>query len=90
MIFSRFLIAKNRRPALRCLYNVVRKDVRSKTGRNIRTILLETKTNDWSVSLLRNLLEVRSNNWGVVYDDDTGEVAEEDDVNFMIAVIDTG
>ena len=114
MIFSRFLkylksIAKNRRPALRCLYNVVRNDVRSTTGKNIRTILLETQTDprsldtyalkgwrvypqhdDWTVSLLRNLLEVRSNNWEVVYDDETGEVVEEDDVNFMFAAICTG
>ena len=42
------------------------------------------------MSLLRNLLEVRSNNWEVVYDDETGEVVEEDDVNFMIAAICTG
>ena len=47
MIFSRFLkyiksIAKNKREALRSLYNVVKDDVRSPTGSNIRTIMLET------------------------------------------------
>ena len=114
MIFSRFLkylksIARNKRPALRCLYNVVKNDVRLTTGSNIRTILLETMSDprslntfalkgwrvyppndDWTVGLLRNLLEVRSNNWEVVYDDETEEAAGEDDINFMIAAICTG
>ena len=47
-------------------------------------------SDDWTVGLLRNLLEVRSNNWEVVYDDETEEAAGEDDINFMIAAICTG
>ena len=39
---------------------------------------------------MRNLLEVRSNNWEVVYDDETEEVAEDEEyINFMIAACQT-
>jgi hypothetical protein len=48
MIFSRFLkylksVALNRRPALRCLYSIVKNDVKTMTGSNIRTILIESQ-----------------------------------------------
>ena len=47
MIFSRFLkyirsVAKNKRQSLSSLYNLIKDDVRSSTGANIRTILLDT------------------------------------------------
>ena len=114
MIFSRFLkylksIAKNRRPSIRCLYNVIKNDVKSMTGSNIRTILREAQVDprsmdthalknwrvyqqadEWTVPLLKNLLEVRADNWEVVYDDEKEEIATDDDINFMIAAICTG
>ena len=42
------------------------------------------------VPLLRNLLEVRGDNWEVIYDDEAEEVATDDDINFMIETICTG
>ena len=109
MIFSRFLkyiktIAMNRRPSIRCLYNVIKNDVKSMTGSNIRTILMETEVDPrlmniyslkaWKmyqqVPLLRNLLEVRGDNWEVIYDDEAEEVATDDDISFMIETICTG
>ena len=48
MIFSRFakyimMVKKNKRPFLRCLYEIVKDDVQTTTGSNIRTVLLSTK-----------------------------------------------
>ena len=114
MIFSRFLkylksVALNRRPALRCLYSIVKNDVKTMTGSNIRTILVESQVDPrslethalkdwrvypqcdvWTVPLLRNLLEIRANNWEVVYNDETEEVATDEDISFMISAICTG
>ena len=114
MIFSRFLkylksVAKNRRPSIRCLYSLIKNDVKSMTGSNIRTILREAQVDprlldthalknwrvyqqadEWTVPLLKNLLEVRADNWEVVYDDEKEEIATDDDINFMIAAICTG
>ena len=111
MIFSRFLkylksIALNKRPALRCLYSVIKNDMRSPTGSNIRSILRETQVDPrsmdthalkgwrvyplqdtWTIPLLRNLMEVRADNLEIVYDDESDEVAEEEDIDFMIAAI---
>jgi hypothetical protein len=111
MIFSRFIkylktIARNKRPAIQCLYRIIKDDVRSLTGSNIRTVMLESQTDprslkthalrdwrvypkedEWTAPLLRNLLEIRAGNWEVIYDDETGESAEDDDINFMIAAI---
>ena len=111
MIFSRFIkymksIARNKRPSIRCLYNIIKNDVKSTTGSNIRTVMLETQVDprsldiyalkkwrvypqqdEWTVPLLRNLLEVRANNWEVIYNDETGEAADDEDINFMIAAI---
>ena len=47
MIYSRFakylvMVRKNKRPVLRCLYNIVKDDVQTTTGSNIRTLLLST------------------------------------------------
>ena len=102
-------IAMNRRPSIRCLYNVIKNDVKSMTGNNIRTIQMETEVDprlmdiyalkawkvyqqvdEWTVPLLRNLLEVRGDNWEVIYDDEAEEVATDDDISFMIETICTG
>ena len=47
MVYSRFakyimMVKKNKRPFLRCLYDVVKDDVKTTTGSNIRTLLLTT------------------------------------------------
>ena len=44
----------------------------------------------WTIPLLRNLMEVRADNWEIVYDDESDEVAEEEDIDFMIAAICAG
>jgi hypothetical protein len=114
MLFSRYLkyvksIARNKRDALKSLYNVIKDDVTSPTGSNIRTIMLETgvdprsldsqalkgwrvyqQQDEWSIPLLRNLLEVRNDNWEVIYDDETGEAPAEDELDFMITAVCTG
>ena len=41
----------------------------------------------WTVPLLRNLLEIRANNWEVVFNDETEKVATDEDVSFMVAAI---
>ena len=33
---------------------------------------------------LKVILKVSVNNWEVIYDDETGEVVEEDDIKFML------
>ena len=48
MVFSRFtkyleLLAKNKKPFIRCLYNLVSDDVSTLTGSNIRKLFLATK-----------------------------------------------
>ena len=45
------------------------------------------KTDSWTVPLLRSLLEIRDNNWEVVYDDESGERANEEEIEFMISAI---
>ena len=111
MILSRFIkylktIARNKRPAIQCLFNITKDDVRSLTGSNIRTVMLESQVDprslkthalrdwrvypnedEWTAPLLRNLLEIRAGNWEVIFDDETGESAEDEDINFMIAAI---
>ena len=44
MIHSRFakylvMVKNNKRPVLRCLYNIVKDDVKTTTGSNIRTFV---------------------------------------------------
>ena len=114
MLVSRFLkyiksIARNKREALRSLYNVIKDDVRSTTGSNIRTIMLETgvdprsldthalkgwrvypEQDEWSIPLLRNLLEVRNDNWEVIFDEETGEAPTDEELDFMIAAVCSG
>ena len=114
MLFTRFIkyiksLAFNKRLSIRTLFNVIKDDVRSTTGSNIRTILLETMVDprelkpyllrewvvhppqdEWTVPLLRNLLEVLNKNWEVVFDEETGDVAEMEDVEFMIGAICSG
>ena len=113
MIFSRFLkyirsVAKNKRQSLRSLYNLIKDDVRSSTGANIRTILLETcrhvdprlldthalqgwrvypPRDEWTIPLLRNLIEVRNDNWEVIYDEETGDAPTDEDIDFMSSAI---
>ena len=111
MIFSRFLkyirsVAKNKRQSLRSLYNLIKDDVRSNTGANIRTILLETHVDprlldtctpqgwrvypprdEWTIPLLRNLIEVRNYRWEVIYDEETGDAPTDEDIDFMISAI---
>ena len=114
MLFNRFLkyiklIANNKKQSVKTLFNLIKDDVRTNTGSNIRTILLETAVNprdlqihalkgwrvypaqdEWTVPLLRNLMEVRGNNWEVVYDEETGEAADDEDIDFMIGAICSG
>ena len=111
MIMSRFLkyvksVAKNKRDSVRCLYNICKDDIKTTTGSNIRTVLLETQKDprkldvhvlkkwriyevqdDWTVPLLRNLLQVRGDDWEVVYDVENDVTAEDDDINFIIEAI---
>ena len=111
MIMSRFLkyiksLAKNKMDSVRCLYKICKDDIRTTTGSNIRTILLETQKDprklnvhalkkwrvykvqdDWTVPLLRNLMQVRGDNWEVVYDAENDVTAEDDDINFIIEAI---
>ena len=111
MIFSRFLkyitsVAKNKRQSLRSLYNLIKDDVRSSTGANSRTILLETHVDprlldtralqgwrvypprdEWTIPLLRNLIEVRNDNWEVIYDEETGDAPTDEDIDFMSSAI---
>ena len=82
----------NKRTSLRCLYRLLKDDVRTTTGGNIRSIFLETKIDprtcsihglkswrahpdidDWTLPLLRNLVEVCAGNWEVVFDDEAEE-----------------
>ena len=39
---------------------------------------------NWTVPLLRNLIEVRGGNWEVVYDDEAEECVTDEELNFMI------
>lgn len=111
MIFFGFIkylktIARNKRPAIQCLYTIIKDDVKSLTGSNIRTVMTETQIDPrslkahalnnlkvypnedlWTIPLIRNILEIRAGNWEVIFDDETGEETEEEDINFMIAAI---
>ena len=110
MIFSRFssyvkMIKNNKKDFLRCLYNIVKDDVKTTTGSNIRTVLLTSgldprcmdkhklknwhvynKVDDWTIPLLSSLMEIRADNWQVVFDDED-EFLQEDDINFMIQAV---
>ena len=114
MLFSRFLkdiksIARSKREALRSLYSVIKDDVTSTPGSNIRPIMLETGVDprsldthalkgwrvypaqdEWSIPLLRNLLEVRNDNWEVIFDEETGEAPTDEELDFMIAAVCSG
>ena len=114
MIMSRFVkyvksVAQNKRPTLKSLYSIIKDDVKSPTGSNIRSTLIETGTDprrigtflpkdwrvyapqdDWTVPLLWNLLQVRGDKWEILFDDEAGIVAEDEEVEFMINAICTG
>ena len=45
---------------------------------------------DWTVPLLWNLLQVRGDNWEILFDDEAGIIAEDEEVEFMINAICTG
>ena len=99
-------IKNSRRAFLRTLYSIVRDDVNTRTGSNIRTVLLSSKVDPrykdsrlclnkwfvnppkdtWTVPLLISLLEVKADNWQVVFDDEA-EFLQDDDVNFMIEAV---
>ena len=102
-------VAKNKRPGLKRLFSIIKDDVKSPTGSNIRTTFIETGTDprrigtflskewrvyaaqdDWTVPLLWNLLQVRGDKWEILYDDEAGTVAEDEEVEFMINAICTG
>jgi hypothetical protein len=113
MIYSRFskymmMVKKNKRPFLRDLYGIVKDDIRTTSGSNIRTILLSTgfdprcmdknKINGWfayplqdtwTLPLLISLIELRSENWQVLFDDED-VFLQQDELNFMIEAITTG
>ena len=102
MVYSRFMKYMN------CLYNVVKDDVRTTTGSNIRTIQLATAVDprymerhllknwlvyppkdDWTVPLLISLLEMRSDNWEVIFDQEE-ECLQNDAIDFIIEAVCTG
>ena len=56
----------------------------------LRECVVHPPQDEWTVPLLRNLLEVRNKNWEVVFDEETGDVAEMEDVAFMIGAICSG
>ena len=107
MVYSRFLkfvrsVALNKQIEVRALYQVCKDDIRSATGSNIRTVLLQTgsdraaksspsedlrvhATEDtWTVPLIRNLIEVRGDNWEINFDDETSITAQDDELEFML------
>ena len=109
MVMSRFVkfvksVARNKRPALGCLFGVLKDDVRSTTGSNIETgtdpinigdLLskewrVHTTQNDWTVPLLWNLLQVCGDKWEIIYDDEDGTALEDEEVLFVINAICTG
>ena len=47
---------------------------------------------EWSVPLLRNMLQIRNDNWEVVFDDENGEAEDvtADEIDFMMNAICTG
>ena len=113
MIFSRFssyvkMIKNNKKDFIRSMYNIVKDDIKTTTGSNIRTVLLTSgvdprcmdkfklknwrvysKADDWTVPLLSSLIEIRADNWQVVFDDEE-EFFQDDDINFMIEAVATG
>ena len=113
MVYSRFMkymkmVKYNKRAFLNCLYNVVKDDVRTTTGSNIRTIQLATAVDprymekhllknwfvyppkdDWTVPLLVSLLEMRSDNWEVIFDQEE-ECLQNDAIDFIIEAVCTG
>ena len=113
MIYSRFckyiqMVRKNKRAFLRDLYGIVKDDIRTTSGSNIRTILLSTGVDpryqnkhkisgwcayppqdSWTVPLLTSLMELRSENWEVDYDDED-VFLQPDEINVMIEAITTG
>ena len=114
MLFSRFLkfvksVAMNKRVEVRVLYNICKDDIRSMTGSNIRTVLLQTEVDprllqvhllrdwrvyrsadNWTVSLLQNLMRIRGEEWEVHFDDETSWASQDDDVEHMIQAICNG
>ena len=108
MIYSRFLkfvrsVALNKRIEVRALYQICKDDIRSATGSNIRTVLLQTGSDPmqlrvhllknwrvhtpedtWTVPLIRNLIEVRGDNWEINFDDETSITAQDDELEFML------
>ena len=98
----------NKRKFLRDLYDIVKDDVKTTSGSNIRTILLSTGVDaryqvqqkisrwcvhppqdTWTVPLLVSLLELRSQNWVVSFDDEEDSL-QEDENTYMIEAIATG
>ena len=45
---------------------------------------------EWSIPLLRNMLEIRNDKWEAVYDDETGECVTDDELDFLMNAICTG
>ena len=110
MIFSRFakylvMVKNNKRPVLRCLYNIVKDDVKTTI---IRTLLLSTgvdsrfmsrhylKTcrvyppkDNWTVPLLTSLLELKAGNWELTFDDEEDSL-QDDELDFMIEAVSSG
>ena len=62
-------------------------DPRSLKTHALRDWRVYPKEDEWTAPLLRNLLEIRAGNWEVIYDDETGESAEDEDINFMKTAI---
>ena len=45
---------------------------------------------EWSIPLLRNLLEERNDNREVIFDEETGEAPTDEELDFMIAAVCSG
>ena len=49
---------------------------------------LKDWSDEWSITLLRNMLEIRNDKWEAVYGDETG--VTDDELDFMMNAICTG
>ena len=94
-------LIRTERPFLGCLYDIIKDDVKTATGSNIRTVLLSTAVDprfmsrhllkdppedNWTVPLLISLLELRAGNWEVLYDDEE-EALNNEEVDFIIEAV---
>ena len=56
----------------------------------INRIYCNPAQDEWSILLLRNLLEVIDDNWEMIFDEETGEAPTDEELDFMIAAVCAG